>query len=69
VDYLRTIRKGLNLTNLRPWKILSKKQDIVMNKLDIEQNLAKAGGRRIVRDSRKRGLNPQDLRTIKRTQG
>jgi hypothetical protein len=40
-----------------------------MNKLGIGQNLAKAGSRRIVLDSRKRGLNPQDLKTIKRTQG
>jgi hypothetical protein len=39
-----------------------------MNSLDIEQNLAKAGSRRIVQDFRKRGLNPQDLRTIRRTQ-
>jgi hypothetical protein len=40
-----------------------------MNILGIEQNLMKAGSRRIVRDSRKRSLNPQDLKTIKRTQG
>jgi hypothetical protein len=40
-----------------------------MNNLGIGQDLAKAGRRRIVQDSRKRGLNPQDLRTIKRTQG
>jgi hypothetical protein len=29
----------------------------------------KVGRRRIVQDSRKRGLNPQDLKTIRRTQG
>jgi hypothetical protein len=40
-----------------------------MNRWGIGQNLAKAGRRRIVWDSRKRGLNPQDLKTIKRTQG
>jgi hypothetical protein len=40
-----------------------------MNSWGIEQNLAKTGSRRIVWDSIKRGLNPQDLKTIKRTQG
>jgi hypothetical protein len=40
-----------------------------MNNMGIEQNLAKAGSKRIVQDSRKRGLNTQDLKTIKRTQG
>jgi hypothetical protein len=34
----------------------------------IEQNLAKDGNRRIVQDFRKGELNPQDLRTIRRTQ-
>jgi hypothetical protein len=29
----------------------------------------KAGSKRIVQDYRKRALNPQDLSTIKRTQG
>jgi hypothetical protein len=40
-----------------------------MNSLGIRKNLVKAGSRRIVQDSKKRGLNPQDLKTIKRTQG
>jgi hypothetical protein len=40
-----------------------------MNSLGFGQNLEKAGSRRIVQDFRKRGLNPQDLKTIKRTQG
>jgi hypothetical protein len=40
-----------------------------MNNLGIGQNLVKAGSRRIVRDSRKMGLNLQDLKIIKRTQG
>jgi hypothetical protein len=40
-----------------------------MNNWGIEHNLVKAGGRRIVQDFRKRGLNPQDLKTIRRTQG
>jgi hypothetical protein len=39
-----------------------------MNSSDIEQNLRKDGNKRIVRDFRKRGLNPQDLKTIRRTQ-
>jgi hypothetical protein len=39
-----------------------------MNSLGIEQNLAKDGNRRIVQDFRKEELNPQDLRTIRRTQ-
>jgi hypothetical protein len=39
-----------------------------MNSLGIEQNLAKDGNRRIVQDFKKRGLNPQDLRTVRRTQ-
>jgi hypothetical protein len=37
--------------------------------LGFEQNLRKAGSRRIVQDSRKMGLNPQDLKTIRRIQG
>jgi hypothetical protein len=36
--------------------------------MDIEQNLVKDGNQRIVQGFRKRGLNPQDLRTIRRTQ-
>jgi hypothetical protein len=40
-----------------------------MNILDIGQNLVKDGNRRIVQDLRERGLNPQDLITIRRTQG
>jgi hypothetical protein len=40
-----------------------------MNSLGFRQNLAKAGRRIIVWDSRKRGLNPQDLKNIKRIQG
>jgi hypothetical protein len=40
-----------------------------MSSLGIGWNLVKAGSKRIVWDSRKRGLNPQDLKTIKRTQG
>jgi hypothetical protein len=40
-----------------------------MNILGFGQNLTKAGIKRIVRDSKKGGLNPQDLKTIKRIQG
>jgi hypothetical protein len=40
-----------------------------MNNLGIGQNLMKDGSRRIVQDSIKRGLNLQDLKIIKRTQG
>jgi hypothetical protein len=40
-----------------------------MNSLGFRQNLTKAGRKRIVRGSRKRGLNPQDLKTIRRIQG
>jgi hypothetical protein len=50
-------------------KSLSERQDIVMNNLDIRKNLAKVGNQRIVQDFREKGLNPQDLRTIRRTQG
>jgi hypothetical protein len=39
-----------------------------MNSLDIEKNLVKDGNRGIVQDFRKGELNPQDLRTIRRTQ-
>jgi hypothetical protein len=39
-----------------------------MNSLGIEQNLTKDGNRRIVQDFKKGELNPQDLRTIRRTQ-
>jgi hypothetical protein len=44
-------------------------KDIVMNSLGFGQNLGKAGSKIMVWDSRKRGLNPQDLKTIKRIQG
>jgi hypothetical protein len=40
-----------------------------MNSLGIGQNLVKDGRRRIVQDSRERGLNLKDLKIIKRTQG
>jgi hypothetical protein len=40
-----------------------------MNSLAFGQILAKAGSRRIVQGSRKKGLNPQDLKTIRRIQG
>jgi hypothetical protein len=36
--------------------------------MEIDQNLMKDGNQRIVEGFRKRGLNPQDLRTIRRTQ-
>jgi hypothetical protein len=39
-----------------------------MNSLDIEKNLAKDGNRGIAQDFKKGELNPQDLRTIRRTQ-
>jgi hypothetical protein len=39
-----------------------------MNSLDIEQNLAKDGNIEIVQDFKKGELNPQALRTIRRTQ-
>jgi hypothetical protein len=39
-----------------------------MKSLGIGQNLMKDGNRRIVQDFRKKGLNPKDLRTIRRTQ-
>jgi hypothetical protein len=38
-----------------------------MNNMDIGQNLVETGNRRVVRDFRKRGANPQDLKTTKRT--
>jgi len=40
-----------------------------MNILGFRKNLVKDGRRRMVRDFRKRGLNPQDLKTIKSIQG
>jgi hypothetical protein len=40
-----------------------------MNNLGIKQKLMKDGSKRIGQDSKKRVLNPQDLKTIKRTQG
>jgi hypothetical protein len=30
----------------------------------IRQNLMRTGRRKVIRDSRRRGLNPQDLRTM-----
>jgi hypothetical protein len=36
--------------------------------MDIEKNLVKDGNQRIVQGFKKRGLNPQDLRTIRRIQ-
>jgi hypothetical protein len=40
-----------------------------MNSLGFSQILTKAGSRRIVQGSRKNGLNPQDLKNIRRIQG
>jgi hypothetical protein len=38
-----------------------------MNNMDIGQSLVETGNRRVVRDFKKRGLNPQDLRDTRRT--
>jgi hypothetical protein len=35
-----------------------------MNILGVRQDLGRTRRRRVVRDSRRRGLNPQDLRTM-----
>ena len=40
-----------------------------MNNLGFRQNLVKDGSKRIVWGSRKRSLNPQDLKTIRKIQG
>jgi hypothetical protein len=40
-----------------------------MNSSEVRQNLVRTGRRRVVQDSRRRGLNPQDLRTIGRILG
>jgi hypothetical protein len=40
-----------------------------MNNLGFKQNLMRTGRRKLVRDSRRRGLNPQDLRTMGRVLG
>jgi hypothetical protein len=37
-----------------------------MNNLGVRQNPTKNGRRRVVQDSRRRDLNPQDLRTMKK---
>jgi hypothetical protein len=37
-----------------------------MNGSRVKQNLVRTGRRRVVQDSRRRGLNPQDLRTMGR---
>jgi hypothetical protein len=39
-----------------------------MNNMDIGQSLVETENKRVVRDFRKRGANPQDLKTTKRTQ-
>jgi hypothetical protein len=38
-----------------------------MNNMDIGQSLVETGNRRVVRDFIKRGENPQDFKTTKRT--
>jgi hypothetical protein len=38
-----------------------------MNNMDIGQSLVDTGNRRVARGFRKRGANPQDLKTTKRT--
>jgi len=40
-----------------------------MNSSGIRQNLMRIGRRKVVRDSRRRGLNPQDLRSMGRVLG
>jgi hypothetical protein len=58
MDYIRTIRKELNLMSQRLYKTLFERKPIVMNSLGIEQNLTKDGNKRIVQDFRKGELNP-----------
>jgi hypothetical protein len=38
-----------------------------MNNMDIRQSIMETGNIRVVQDFRKRGSNPQDLRTTRRT--
>jgi hypothetical protein len=38
---------------------------MVMNSLGVRQDLTRTGRRGVVQDSRRRALNPQDLRTMK----
>jgi hypothetical protein len=38
-----------------------------MNNMDIRKSLVETRNRRVVRDFRKRGANPQDLKTTRRT--
>jgi hypothetical protein len=38
-----------------------------MNNMDIGKSLVETGNRRVVQYFRKRGSNPQDLRTTRRT--
>jgi hypothetical protein len=64
VGFLRPTGIGLSSTNQRPYKKLSGRQGIVMNSLGVRQHPTRIGRRRVVRDSRRKGLNPQDLRTM-----
>jgi hypothetical protein len=64
VDYLSPTGTELSLMRQRLYKILFERQGITMSNSGIIQNPMKIGRRKTIRDSRRRGLNPQDLRTM-----
>ena len=69
MGYLRATGTELSLMNQIPYKKPSGRSGIVMNSSGIRQDLTRTGRRGVVQDSRRRGLNPQDLRTMERILG
>jgi len=69
VDYLSPTGTKLSLTSQIIWKILFEKKCIAMRNSRVRQNPMKNGIRKIIQDSIRRGLNPQDLRALVRALG
>jgi hypothetical protein len=50
----------------RPYKTLFRRKGISMRNSRMRRNLTRTGRRKVLWDSRRRGLNPQDSRAIKK---
>jgi hypothetical protein len=64
VGYLNPSRTGLNLMNLRPWKMSFKTLDTIMRKSTTKKNSPRNERRKVRYDSRGWELNRQDSRML-----
>jgi hypothetical protein len=66
VGFLHPSGTKLSLMNLRPWKIPFRRLGTSMKKSTTRQTIPRIGRRKVNYDSRRRGLNHQILRILRR---